>query len=80
VKQWALQLIAEGWSLEQVIEAIGVSRRSIDRWMDNYETFGSTIRFPSDGLNTDLKNRGAREPVWRQRLGQNLELYHTTSA
>jgi hypothetical protein len=25
-----------------VIEAIGVSRRSIDRWMDNYETFGSS--------------------------------------
>jgi transposase-like protein len=43
VKQQALQLIAEGWSLEQVIEAIGVSRRSIDRWMDNYETFGFVV-------------------------------------
>lgn len=41
MKQRAVQLISEGWSLEQVIEAIGVSRRSIDRWVDNYETFGS---------------------------------------
>jgi transposase len=41
LKQRAVQLISEGWSLEQVIEAIGVSRRSIDRWVDNYETFGS---------------------------------------
>jgi transposase len=41
VKERTLQLIAEGWSLEHVIEAIGVSHRSIDRWADNYETFGS---------------------------------------
>ena len=41
VKEQALQLIAEGWSLEHVIEAMGVSHRSIDRWTDNYETSGS---------------------------------------
>src|ERR1700674_4501343 len=41
VKERALQLIAEGWSLEHVIEAIGVSRQSIDRWASNYDTFGS---------------------------------------
>jgi transposase len=41
VKERALQLIAEGWPLEQVIEAMGVSRRSINRWADNYEDFGS---------------------------------------
>jgi transposase-like protein len=41
VKERALQLISEGWPLEQVIEAIGVSRRSINRWADNYEAFGS---------------------------------------
>ena len=37
VKEWALQLIAEGWPIECVIEAIGVSRRSIGRWTDNYD-------------------------------------------
>ncbi len=41
VKEWALQLISEGWALENVIEAIGVSRCSIDRWATNYEAFGS---------------------------------------
>lgn len=41
VKERTLQLIAEGWPLEQVIEAMGVSRRSINRWADNYEDFGS---------------------------------------
>ena len=37
VKERALQLIAEGWPIERVIEAIGVSRRSIGRWTDNYD-------------------------------------------
>ena len=41
VKEQALQLIAEGWPIERVIEAIGVSRCSIGQWTDNYETFGS---------------------------------------
>jgi transposase len=41
VKERALQLISEGWPLGQVIEAIGVSRRSINRWATNYEAFGS---------------------------------------
>lgn len=41
VKEQALQLMAEGWDLEQVIDAIRVSRCSINRWADNYETFGS---------------------------------------
>lgn len=41
VKERALQLIAEGWPLEHVIEVFGVSRRSINRWANNYDTFGS---------------------------------------
>ena len=41
LKERALQLIAGGWPLEHVIETIGVSRRSVDRWAHNYETFGS---------------------------------------
>jgi len=47
VKQRALQLIAEGWDLDDVIQAMGVSRRSINRWTDNYETFGS-VKPPLD--------------------------------
>jgi hypothetical protein len=38
VKESALQLIAEGWGLERVIETMGVSRRSVDRWTNNYKT------------------------------------------
>jgi transposase len=41
VKERAVQLIAEGWPIERVIEAFDVSRRSIHRWADNYEMFGS---------------------------------------
>jgi transposase len=41
IKERSLKLIAEGWFIEQIIEALGVSHRSIGRWADNYETFGS---------------------------------------
>jgi len=41
VKERALQLIAEGWPLQHIIEVFGVSRRSIGRWADNYNAFGS---------------------------------------
>jgi transposase len=46
VKERALQLVAEGWPLERIIEAMGVSRRSIGRWTDNYEALG-TVKAPS---------------------------------
>jgi hypothetical protein len=41
VKERALQLIAEGWPLQHIIEVFGASRPSIDRWANNYHAFGS---------------------------------------
>ena len=36
----ALQLLAEGWELEEITESLGVSNKSVDRWFDNYEVHG----------------------------------------
>ena len=36
----ALQLLAEGWELGEITESLGVSKKSVDRWFDNYEVHG----------------------------------------
>jgi transposase len=40
MKKWALQLLNEGWDVGQIINALSVSSDSIQRWQDNYETYG----------------------------------------
>jgi transposase len=40
MKQRALQLIDEGWELEEVAEVLGVSSKSVERWENNYEVHG----------------------------------------
>jgi hypothetical protein len=40
MKKWALQLLDEGWDVGQIINALLVSSDSIQRWQDNYETYG----------------------------------------
>ncbi|KIK81114.1 hypothetical protein PAXRUDRAFT_203582 [Paxillus rubicundulus Ve08.2h10] len=42
MKQRALELLEQGWEMEQVIEALDVSTRSlsINCWADNYEQHG----------------------------------------
>ena len=36
----ALQLFAEGWETERIAEVLGISEKSFDRWLDNYEVHG----------------------------------------
>lgn len=36
----ALQLLAEGWELEEITECLGVSEKSVNRWFDSYEIHG----------------------------------------
>ena len=40
-KQQALYLfLEEGWDIERVAAALGVSEKSIDRWQENYDIHG----------------------------------------
>ena len=34
----ALQLLDNGWELEEITEVLGISKESVDRWLDNYAT------------------------------------------
>jgi len=40
IKQRALQLLSDGWDMEDIVDALGVSPKSVDRWLDKYETHG----------------------------------------
>jgi transposase len=40
MKQRALQLLKQGWEIEDVAEVLGVSSKSIGRWSDNYDAEG----------------------------------------
>ncbi|KAF9066037.1 hypothetical protein BDP27DRAFT_1365899 [Rhodocollybia butyracea] len=50
IKQCGLRLLEDGWDITAVVEALGVSAKSIDRWQDNYETKGHVMpRYPVQG-------------------------------
>ena len=36
----ALQLLENGWELDEITEVLGISKESVDRWLDNYATHG----------------------------------------
>jgi transposase-like protein len=40
MKQRALQLLQEGWNIDEIAETLAVSNKSITRWVDNYEEHG----------------------------------------
>ena len=40
MKKWALQMLVEGWDANEVVEAWSVSKDSIWRWQDKYDTYG----------------------------------------
>jgi transposase len=40
MKKRALQMLDEGWEVEEIVNALGVSSDSIERWQDNYITHG----------------------------------------
>jgi transposase len=40
LKRRALQLLEEGWEMDEIANILSVSSKSIDRWHDNYETQG----------------------------------------
>jgi transposase len=40
MKQRALQLLQEGWEIDEIAGVLAVSGKSITRWKDNYEEYG----------------------------------------
>ena len=56
MKRRALQLLDEGWEIQQIADLLGISSKSIHRWQDNYETHSlvnpvKQKRWPDWGLN-----------------------------
>jgi transposase len=46
MKQRALQLLQEGWEMDEIVNALDVSPKSIGWWSGNYEAFGH-VKKPS---------------------------------
>ena len=42
MKLRALALLQSGWEMADIVEALGVSKRSIARWDDNFDEYGRT--------------------------------------
>jgi transposase len=40
MKKRALQMLDEGWDVDEIVDALHVSSESIGRWQDNYDTHG----------------------------------------
>jgi len=89
MKQRALQLLREGWELEDVTDALGVSSKSIGRWSTNFETHGrvdppAVLRGRPRLLNAeaiaDLQELIQETPeLFLSEIGEWLALYHDLS-
>jgi len=88
MKQRALQLLREGWELEDVTDALGVSSKSICRWSTNFETRGrvdppAVLRGRPRLLNAeaiaDLQELIQETPeLFLSEIGEWLALYHAS--
>ena len=86
MKRRALFLIQNGRSMEDIVEALGVSSRSVTRWEDNYEDYGcvnrpSAIRGRPRTLDTfmteDLRQLIDETPsLFLDEIGEWLAIYH----
>jgi transposase len=86
MKQRALQLIDEGWEMQDVADILGVASKSIRRWADNYDTHGrvdppSVLHGRPRLLNSeaisDLQELIRETPtLFLDEIGQWLALYH----
>ena len=86
MKQRALQLIDEGWEMQDVADILGVASKSIRRWANNYDTHGrvdppSVLRGRPRLLNSeaisDLQELIRETPtLFLDEIGEWLALYH----
>jgi transposase len=59
MKQRALQLLDQGWEIERIADVLGVSSKSIGRWLEKYAAYGrvdppSVLRGRPRLLNVDI--------------------------
>jgi len=86
MKRRALQLLEDGWEMNEIADVLGMSSKSIDRWQDNYETHGrvnppSFLRgrrcILSAGVVDDLRDLMRESPeLYLDKIGIWLTLYH----
>ena len=86
MKQHALELLDQGWEVSDIVDALGMSSKSITRWEDNYETFGDVA--PPSGLRGhphiltmlmtgDLCQMISESPsLYLDEIGEWLAIYH----
>jgi transposase len=66
IKCRALQLLAEGWELGEIANVLGVSEKSVDHWLHNYEAHGR--------VDPPSVNRGRRRLLTQNVIGDIQEL------
>jgi transposase len=66
IKCRALQLLAEGWELGEIANVLGVSEKSVDHWLHNYEAHGR--------VDPPSVNRGRRRLLTQDVIGDIQEL------
>jgi len=86
MKRRALQLLDEGWEMQQIADLLGISSKSIHRWQDNYETHGlvnppsylrGRRRILSSDVVDDLHDLMLESPeLYLDEIGIWLALYH----
>ena len=40
MKRWALQMLDKGWDVDEIVDALSLSKDSILWWQDKYDTYG----------------------------------------
>ncbi|KAF8240126.1 hypothetical protein L208DRAFT_1234393 [Tricholoma matsutake] len=68
MKQRVLQLIDEGWEMQDVADILSVASKSIRRWADNYNTHGCAISVQELIRKTTT--------LFLDEIGEWLALYH----
>jgi transposase len=90
MKERAQYLLQDGWEMEEVVTALGVSDRSIQHWLNNYEQEGQVDpprvlrgrrRLLSTAAITDLFNLVAESPsLYLDEIQEWLAIHHFNSS
>jgi transposase len=86
MKQRALQLLQDGWEIDEIAGVLAVSGKSIARWKDNYEEYGDVAprscnrgrrRILNHEMLDDLRSLIAETPsIMLDELCEWLAIYH----
>ena len=86
MKQQALKLLQDGWDMKEIVDTLGVSSKSIGRWIDNYKQqghvecptiFQARLHTLNAAAMADLQELIAESPsLFLNEIAKWLALYH----